>query len=227
MRWHRIQWRHRPERGGGGRGERVFYKWGNRSENRATCLCKERGNSVCTVEASSLLLLLRKPISKRGTQNLPTLLFLSCTWSSKATVSVRSPTSSLSPKPLRLLLFPRHWDSSATARGCVSGGRGCIWPVLWRRFPPPQDRSTTSACCCYCCCCCRKRVEEGMKLWKGLEHHPCYDDDYDDDRVFGEKEKEKEKEKERERTSWRILFCRQLINWLTVLPYLLPNRLLI
>jgi len=181
MRCHRIQWRHR-ENFPADRGvrRRVFYKWGNRSESRATCLCKARGNSVCTVEASSLLLLLRRPISKRGTQNLPTLLLfllpplLSCTWSSKASVFVASPSSSLSPKPLQLF-FPNGWDwtqKAAAARGCVWGERGCIWRALWRRFRPRQDRSTTWACCCSWWK--RKRVEEGMRLWKGLEHHPCY-----------------------------------------------------
>ena len=210
MRCDRIQWRH-----GENCRERVFCKWGNRSERRATCLCKERGNSVCTVEASSLLLLLHKPTSKQGIQNLLLLLLLfflfrpllSCTWSSTATVFVDSPTSSLSPKR-RQLLFPNRWNSprkAATARGRVWGEGGCIWRALWRRFRPPQDRSTTWA---WCCSWKRKRVEEGMRLWKGLEHHPCYDDDDDDDDGvlvrLGERE--------RERRSWRILFCRQRIN---------------
>jgi len=166
--------------------QRAFYKSGNPSGSKATCLCKERGNSACTVEASSPLHLLHKPISKRSTQihhHLALLLLvlllwpqlLSCTWSSTTSSFVGCPrSSSFSSRALvQYLYFAQYFATAAHgACGSVLGGRGCIWLVLWRRFRPPRDRSTTWACCCSWLM--ERRVEEGMRWWRGLEHHPWW-----------------------------------------------------
>ena len=182
---HRIPSSHQENSPPDTKHQREFYKLGNPSGSKATCLCKERGNSACTVEAFSPLRLLRKPISKRSTQThhlallllllllLP--LLLSCTWSSTTSFVVGCPRSSLFFRKQLVQYLYYAWYFAPAARGAfgsVLGGRGCIWLALWPRFRPPRDRSTTWACCCSWLM--GRRVEEGMRLWRGLEHRPWW-----------------------------------------------------